>query len=329
MRYVRALDPIVAQFDLEMDAPEPVEPDEIRELLDKIKFKLRTDVKWDPQKKPDVEEILLTRQALLELDKDLKSTRPEQIRRRLEPFQSLLFQDFSEKFRLLKDNSDPSGPIAEKDIPIQLRNRFQGKNGDYLLRIYSEKNIWEKEPMTEFVTQLRSVEPQATGSPVIGYIVINLMKKGYVSASLYAFIAIFIVTLATLRKIKETCWTLVPLAFTVLWTLGWMGWTGTPFNLANVIALPLILGIVVDDGIHVIHRYRESPDSVKRLISGSTAQAITLTSWTTMIGFGSLLISKHSGIFSLGLVVTVAVGTAWILSLILLPVVMDFFQKRT
>ncbi len=328
IRSVRALDPLIRQFSLEMEKPEPVAPDELIALVEKIKFKLRTDATWDPEKKPDETEIRLTRRILLKLDKDLKSISSEEIRKRLDPFQERLFQDFSKKFRLLKNNSNPPGPVAENDIPIQLKERFLGKNGDYLLRIYAQKNIWEKEAMTEFVTQLQAEEPQVTGSPVIGYIVINLMRKGYLNGSLYAFMAIGLVTFLTFRKITHTCLTLIPLAFTILWTLGWMGWTDIPFNLANVIALPLILGIVVDDGIHVVHRFQERPDSMAPLISGSTAQAITLTSWTTMIGFGSLLVSRHFGIFSLGAVITLAVGMAWMLSLVMLPVVLNVIRKK-
>ena len=327
MAHVKALHPLVRQFDLEMEKPEPLAPEEIRELLEKIKFKLRADGQWDPQKRPAEREILLTRQALLALEEDLQSTDSERIRKRLEPFQERLFEDFAKKFQLLKDNSDPPGRVEEADIPVQLRDRFQGGNGDYLLRIYAEKNIWEKEAMAEFVSQLQAVEPEITGSPVIGYTVIHLMRKGYLKGSLYAFAAIGVVTLFVFRRIAETGLTLIPLAFTVLWTLGWMGWTDTPFNLANVIALPLILGIVVDDGIHVVHRFRERPDSAESLISGSTAQAITLTSWTTMIGFGSLLISRHFGIFSLGMIITAAVATAWILSLVVLPVILQTCRR--
>jgi hopanoid biosynthesis associated RND transporter like protein HpnN len=327
IRHVRALRPIVARFELEMDRPEPVQPDELSEWLEKIKFKLRTDVRWDPQKKPDETEILSTRQALLALEEELKALPPETVRNRLEPFQTRLFEDFSEKFELLKNNSNPAGPIEEKDIPAKLKENFRGENGRYLLRVYSEKNIWEKEPMTEFVTQLKTVDPQITGSPVVGYIAIDLMRKGYLHGSTYAFIAVFIVVWITLRRFKWTGLALVPLSITVLWTLGWMGLSGTPFNLANVIALPLILGIVVDYGIHIVHRFQENPDAVEGLVTGSTAQAVTLTSWTTMIGFGSLLISKHYGIFSLGLVVTSAVTTAWLLSLILLPVILSYYRK--
>jgi hypothetical protein len=328
IRAVREMEPLIGQWQLDFEGPEPLDLDNVVELLEKIKFKLREDARWDPQKKPDQEEILLTRKALVNLIQVLKQSEPENARSRLKPFQKKLFNDFSKKFRLLKNNVRPSSPIQEKDVPEEIRRRFKGKSGRYLMQIFSRENVWEKKHMVPFVRQLQGVDPEVTGPAIVGFISIHLMKKGYIQGSLYAFIAIFFVILITFRKVKDTCFALIPLVFTVLWTLGWMGWTGVPFNLANAIALPLLLGIVVDDGIHVVHRFRENPDLVHALVSGSTAKAISLTSWTTMIGFGSLLISRHYGIFSLGLLVTLAVGTAWILSLIMLPVVLSYWGKK-
>ena len=325
---VRGLEPLVIGYDFILEDPKSVDVPEIAEVVDKIKFKLRTEVKWDPKKKPDEAEIRLTREALVGFADSLKQTGEKTALTRLTRFQEKLFKDFSNKFKLLKDNVRPSGPVVENDIPANILRRFKGKDGQYLLRIYSKENIWDKEPMEAFVSQLRSVEPDITGSPIVGYLSIHQMKKGYLQGGFYAMAAIVIVLLVLFRRLKETCLALIPLVFAVIWTLGWMGGFGISFNLANVIALPLLLGIVVDDGIHVVHRFRERPHAVDGLITNSTAQAISLTSWTTMVGFGSLLISRHLGIFSLGLVITVAVGTAWILSLILLPVVLNFISVK-
>jgi hopanoid biosynthesis associated RND transporter like protein HpnN len=323
IRAVTALGPLVEDYEFELSETEPLDSDHILELLEKIKFKLRVDVEWDPQKKPDDREILMTRQALLELVELMKQSDSETIEEKLKPFENKLFKDFEKKFRLIKDNVHPSGPITENDLPKALYKQLKGKNGHYLLRVFSKENIWEKEPMKEFADQLQAVEPDITGSPIIGYIAINLMRKGYLQAFVYAFLCILIVVWAMFRKIREALLTMIPLALTTIWLLGWMGWVGIAFNLANVIALPLILGIVIDDGIHVVHRYRENPGYVRSLVFGSTAHAISLTSWTTMIGFGSLLVSGHYGIFTLGLLITVAVGIAWFLSLILLPVLLS------
>jgi hypothetical protein len=325
---VLQLEPLVQAYDVEFEEPEPLEPDDIAYLLDKIRFKLRADAHWDPQKKPAEREIVLTRSALVDLVDVLQATPPDEARRLIEPFQEKLFRDFSRKLRLLRANSHPPGPIEKEDVPQELRQRFQGKSGRYLLRIFSRENIWEKEHMTAFVRQLQAVEPEVTGPCVVGFIAIHLMKNGYLQACFYALAAICCVILVTFRKLKESCLALIPLVFTVVWTLGWMGWTGVAFNLANLIALPLVLGIVVDDGIHVVHRFREDPDLLSALVSGSTAQAITLTSWTTMIGFGSLLLCRHQGIFSLGLLLTLGVGIAWVLSLILLPVILGYRRPQ-
>ena len=325
---VLELESLIMDYDFIMEDLESVDVPEITEIVDKIRFKLRTEVKWDPKKKPAETEILLTREALARFTHSLKQIDGKSVKKRLTRFQDQLFQDFSKKFKLLRDNVQPSGPVVEDDIPANILKRFKGQNGQYLLRIYSKENIWNKEPMETFVNQLRSIEPNITGSPIVGYLSIHQMKKGYLQGGCYAIAAVVVILLILFRKLKETGLALIPLAFTIIWTLGWMGEFGISFNLANVIALPLLLGIVVDDGIHVVHRFREQKTAVDRLVTNSTAQAISLTSWTTMVGFGSLLISRHFGIFSLGLLITVAVGTAWILSLILLPVVLNYIAVK-
>ena len=325
---IRELKPLVMDYDFVLENPEPLDIPEIMEVADKIKFKLRTDVKWDPEKKPDETEIRLTRESLIRFIDALRQIDQKSAQSALTRFQDRLFQDFSKKFRLLRDNVQPSGPVVEDDIPANILKRFKGKNGQYLLRIYSRENIWNKEPMEAFVSQLKSIESDITGSPIVGYLAIHQMKKGYLQGGVYAIAAIVAVLLVLFRNMKETALALIPLAFTIVWTIGWMGGFGISFNLANVIALPLLLGIVVDDGIHVVHRFKEQTRAKDRPLSNSTAQAISLTSWTTMVGFGSLLISRHLGIFSLGLVVTLAVGTAWILSLVLLPVILNIITSR-
>ncbi len=97
---------------------------------------------------------------------------------------------------------------------------------------------------------------------------------------------------------------------------------GLDLNMANLIILPLFLGIAVDDGIHIVHRIREDPQAARAPLAHSTGKAIILTSLTTMVGFGSLMIAQDSGIFSLGLLSTLAVGCSLIATLVGLPLVL-------
>jgi len=317
---VHSIKPYVPDMDLGNIEPESVDLEELIDLLEKIKFKLRSDTKWDPAKKPSEQEIAATRKALLEALDTLKSApQNENIRSKLRLFEKKLFEDFGSKFDLLRNNVDPPGPIRESDIPVQLLSRFKGKSGRYLIQIYSRKNIWEKENMEEFVRELRSVDPQVTGSPVVGYIAIRAMQKGYLEGSIYAFSVILLVLILSFRRPSHVLYAVTPLAITVIWTLGFMGLFDIPFNLANVIAMPLVLGIVVDDGIHITHRYLERDENPYLAVKGGIGRAISLTSWTTMIGFGSLMLARHYGIFTLGVLVTVSVGIAWFISLIGLP----------
>jgi hopanoid biosynthesis associated RND transporter like protein HpnN len=325
---VRQLAPLVRTLDLTYQEPEPLEVEEIQMMLEKIQFKLRTDVTWDPQKKPAEAEIINARAALLELLDVLKQTDAAVAKQKLEPFQRRLFQDFSEKFQLLKHNVQPPGPIRLEDVPDSLRERFQSADGQYLLQIFSRDNIWEKENMTRFVGAVEAVDTTVTGPPVIGLIAIDQMKKGYVQAGLYALLIDVLVVFWTFRNWKHTLLAMIPLAVTTVWTLGWMGASGFQMNLANLIAFPLIFGILVGSGIHLVYRYRLEPHRVRSLVDASTVQAINLATFTTIVGFGSLLVAKHYGIFSLGLLMTVTLTIGWALSLTLLPVILILVQDR-
>ncbi len=329
IRLIRSLAPLLPDIDLKELKPEPVDIDGIVDILERIKFKLRSDTKWDPQKRPDEQEIASTRKALLDVLSALKHLSDlSEAERKIMKFEEKLFYDFKDKFTLLKNNVNPTGPIVEEDIPPQLLGRFKGKSGKYLIQIYSRKNIWEKENMETFVKQLKSVDPLVTGSPVVGYIAIKAMQSGYLEGSIYAFLVIFIVIIASFRDFLFSFYAMVPLIFTVLWTLGFMGLVRIPFNLANLIAMPLVLGIVVDDGIHIVHRYLEKNRKVEETIEGGMFRAISLTSWTTMIGFGSLMLARHYGIFTLGVLVTISVGIAWGLSLFGLPALLRHINRE-
>jgi len=94
------------------------------------------------------------------------------------------------------------------------------------------------------------------------------------------------------------------------------------FNLANLVILPLIIGIGVVNGVHIVHRYREETDKSVNILSRSTGQGVILSSLTTMIGFGSLMVADHQGINSLGLVLSLGVGCCLMASITVLPAIL-------
>lgn len=321
---VRSLAPLLSDLPPALPPTAPVEVRDLQDTLDKLKLKIRPDnSEWDPQKKPAEQELTEARQALLNVIERLQTMPEGEAQAALVLFQQALLRDFQDKWSLLRSNLDPSGPISFADVPTQLKSRFVSQDGTkFLLQIYPKHNIREREPLEEFISQLRQVDPDVTGSPVIGYESIRAMKQGYLEGALYAFVAIVLVTFFTLRRPSDTLFAILPLALGVIWTAGLMKIFHLQFNLANLVAVPLIIGIGVENGIHIVHRFREAGESGPELVAGSTGQAVALFSLTTMVGFGSLMVARYYGIFSMGLLLTVAVGSVLIASLGVLPMLL-------
>ncbi len=322
---VHELAPYVADISGDWASPEPIDLEATSRLLQKIRFKLQRGAEnWTPAKRPSEAELTLARQALLALQERLRNAAPEIAQTALEGFQAHLMADFADKWAFLQQNVSPT-PLTLADVPEQLRQRFVGQSGQYLMQIFARANIWEREAMEGFVSQLEQVDRHITGPPVIALHSIQQSQRGYTRGGLYALVVIVGVMTLVLGRVHATLLALVPMVLGGLWTLIGMGWLGLDLNMANLIIVPLFIGIAVDDGIHLVHRLLEEPESVTSPLAHSTGKAIVLTSLTTMVGFGSLLIARHSGIFSLGLLSTLAVGASLLATLVGLPLVWRLF----
>ena len=135
-------------------------------------------------------------------------------------------------------------------------------------------------------------------------------------------VAIFIYLLISFGNIRTTLIVLLPVVVGSVWTVGIMGLLGVAFNLANLVILPLIIGIGVVNGVHIVHRYREEKDKNINILSKSTGRGVVLSSLTTMIGFGSLTVADYQGVYSLGLILTLGVGCCLLASITVLPCVL-------
>ncbi len=322
---VRALAPFFAGLPKTLAAPFPVDVADLTHTLEGIKFKLRGENDtWDAHKKPSEQELAAVRELLSRILTHLTMLPAPQAAVALERVQQPLFQDFADKWALLQGNLGPPGPITLADVPVQLRSRFVSSDSAlFLLQIYPRYNIWDGAPLREFIGQLRQVDPDVTGNPVIGYESIRAIKNGYVKGALYAALAVLLVTFLALRRVSDTLRALLPVACGVLWTAGLMWVCHLQFNLANLVAVPLIIGVGVDGGINLIRRAREEAHPGWMLIGESTGQAIALYSLDSIAGFGSLLIARHYGIFSMGLLLIVAIGTVMLATFTVLPLLLE------
>ncbi|HXJ85126.1 MAG TPA: MMPL family transporter [Candidatus Methylomirabilis sp.] len=241
--------------------------------------------------------------------------------------QAQLYRDFVSKFYSLQRNLNPK-PVSIKDVPEDLRRKFVGASGRFLMQIHPKVDIWEREGARQFVTELRSVDPSVTGSPIITYEATRLMERGYLQGTAYAFILVGSLTLLMLRRLREAALAMLPLLLGLLWTIGLMHLFGLKFNLANVWGLPLIIGASAEFGLNMILRYMEGRRHGGPLLARSTVMAVALNGITIMVGFGSLMVAAHRGIFGLGLLLTIGSACGLIASLVVVPVILRLVTRE-
>jgi predicted RND superfamily exporter protein len=153
------------------------------------------------------------------------------------------------------------------------------------------------------------------------------MERAYLTGSAYAFVLVGGLSLFMIRRLGPSLLGLVPMALGVLWTIGLMYVTGIKFNLANIWGLPLIIGTAAEFGLNVILSNLEGRKHGGPLVARSAVLGVTLNGITTMVGFGSLMIASHQGIFSLGLLLTLGSACGLAASLLVLPVVLKLTTK--
>lgn len=224
-------------------------------------------------------------------------------------------QTLSSLADLLLLTENPTPPELN-DLPQPLVERFVGKHGRHLLQVYCKGDFWEPQTMRQFVADVRSIDPEATGNPIQIYEACHQMNRAYIEAAIYAFIAILITLYIDFRSVKDVLLSLVPLILGMLSLFGLMGWFDLPLNPANMITLPLILGIGIDDGVHILHDFRRQGRRY-RMPENATLTAVTINSLTTLVGFGALMASPHRGLESLGRVLTFGMAFCLIIALLM------------
>lgn len=234
-------------------------------------------------------------------------------------FQRAFLGDVQETLMAIRDQDD-SGPLRVEDLPAQLRNRFVGKTGKHLVQVYPKHDVWSREEQATFVRELRTVDPKVTGTPVQLYEYTSLLKNSYVEAAWWALGAIAILVCIHFRSLGPVLLSLLPVAIGTLWMVGFMGWTGIPFNPANIMTLPLVIGIGVTNGIHILNRFAEEKNP--SILAKSTGKAVLVSGLTTIAGFGSLIVGEHQGIQSLGWIMAVGTATCMTAGLTFLPAVL-------
>jgi hopanoid biosynthesis associated RND transporter like protein HpnN len=270
------------------------------------------------------QQLAALQKAIGDLRQQLRARDPAVVIRRLSAYQRALFRDVQETFETLK-NQDNGSRLRIEDLPEALRHRFIGKTGQYLLQVYPKANLWQRRNQELFISQLRQIDPDVTGTPVQLYEYTTLLKESYEKAAWYALGAIAILVFVHFRAVSSVVLALLPVAIGVTWMVGLMGLFGVPFNPANIMTLPLVIGIGVTNGIHILNRFAEERNP--GILAKSTGKAVLVSGLTTIAGFGSLIPAKHQGIASLGFVMSIGVAACMLAALTFLPALLHWLTR--
>jgi hypothetical protein len=211
-------------------------------------------------------------------------------------------------------------PVERDDLPDWLVAQWRGASGTRLLQVFPAADMLTDRGREAFTRQVVSVAgARATGGPVIQLAAGEAITAAFRQALVWAVVGIAAVLLVTLKSPLATGRVMLPLALGGLLTSAAMVLLDVPLNFANVVALPLLLGVAVDNGIHLVARHRAGLMPDGNVLKTATARAIVVGALITAGGFGNLAFSPHSGTASLGLILAIGLALMVLATLVFLP----------
>ena len=225
--------------------------------------------------------------------------------------------------------------LKTQNLPDAIQRLYTGVpgSGGYLVYIFNSKGTSKLKEAQEFVDNIREIEVNGkTYYPATEAMVfvdmLNLMKKDATLAVGAVIVAIIIVLLLVFRSLSKVLLVTLPVVVGILWMLGLMAALDLHLNIFNMVVLPTVLGIGIDNGIHIFHRYREEGFGRLRHVIRTTGGAAFLTTLTTMLGFAGMLSASNQGLQSLGLVACLGLGMCMLSSLTIFPAVLQVLETR-
>ena len=208
-----------------------------------------------------------------------------------------------------------TGKISLDMLPSNIRDSLISRDGEsYLISISPTQNPWEGSYRDIFTDQMESVTDKGTGMILVADQMNIMAQEDGRTASIFAVIVVFLILVADFRNIKLAVITILPLLGSFLTLFGIMAVTGIKFDFVNIIVVPLLIGIGIDDAVHISHRYLREGKGKMDLVIARTGTALLMTTLTTVFGFASFIPSIMRAMRSTGIVLSLAMAIAFLYS---------------
>jgi hopanoid biosynthesis associated RND transporter like protein HpnN len=217
--------------------------------------------------------------------------------------------------------------VDMRSLPQDLVSQYVSVDGRYRIQVFPRENILDRNALGQFIHAVRTLTPDATDAPVTVYESGRAVVSSFRQAALSALIVITLYLLFELRSISFTILILVPLLLAMVLTAAFSALLDIPFNFANVIIVPLLLGVGVHSGLIFVLRYRTEPPPDGNMLKTSTARAVMFSTLTTIVSTSSLSFSAHRGIASMGMLLALCLSFMLVCTLVLLPALLELLGK--
>ncbi|MGD9600253.1 MAG: MMPL family transporter [Gammaproteobacteria bacterium] len=256
--------------------------------------------------------------ALLAHGEDLESRVPR--------LRAQLIGDLDVTLARLSDLLD-AAPVTLDGLPESLRRQYIAEDGQARIQVVPRADLNDNDAMRAFVRAVQRIAPAATDAPVELYEGSRAVIRASVTASVWALLLTLVLHLGVLRGVLDALLIAAPLVLAALLTVATSVLCDVPFNFANIIALPLLIGLNNAYGAYLVVR-RHGADGVGAMLASSTPRAILFSGMTTIASFGVLGVSQHPGMAGMGILISVSLCYAIASALIVLPALMVVLEQR-
>ncbi len=222
-------------------------------------------------------------------------------------------------------------PLTLEDLPSGIRQQYEGKDQKIsIVFVYPRIRILDGQNAKRFVKELRTLKlppkVKLAGEPVIYADILRLLERDTPIALGISVITVFLLVFWHFKRLDHVLWVHAPFLVGVLWMIGMMGAGHLKFNFFNMVIVPSVLGVGIDNGIYIFDRYRERKNENFFETMRKSLKGVLLSSATNISGFASLMFATHVGVASIGKLGVFGFLSCLLGSVFFVPALIEFFE---
>jgi hopanoid biosynthesis associated RND transporter like protein HpnN len=298
-------------------ASTPASPRDTNEALRRLESELRRFAARNP--KPDGGAATRLAEGIGKLENVAATGKDADPAQRLSSLQSRLLATLPQNLKRLNLALESRDPGAALEVPKEISSRWVTPAGVQRIAVFPRKPIANNQELRRFVESVERIAPAATDEPVMSLRAGDTVVKAFLQAMTLAAIGMLVVVVVLLRRTAAVILVTLPLLLAGVLTGATMVVLNVPFNFANVLALPLLMGVGVDFGVLIVQRMYQHHGLPVDPLQTSTGRAVLFSGLATTCGIGNLVFSTHPGTASMGLVLTIGLAYSVVCTLLVLP----------